>query len=157
MSIAAEAHGVLPLGSRAVGQALEVRRIGPITRADLVRYAGASGDFNPMHFDEDYAKSRGLKDVLAHGLFTAGLLAHTLAQAFDSAQLRRLAVRFAEPVWLGDSLEVSATITGVAGAGSAKRIELDCLVTASGGRRVLTGTATIGDPPPRSDHGLPQT
>ena len=57
---------------------------GPLTRSDLVRYAGASGDFNPLHHDHEFATKAGLPDVMAHGMLSAGLLASALTQWFGA-------------------------------------------------------------------------
>lgn len=76
----------------------------PLTRTDLVRYAGASGDFNPLHHDHAFASAAGLPDVMAHGMLSAGLLASALTQWFGPGSVRRYAVRFKSPVWPGDVL-----------------------------------------------------
>lgn len=75
-----------------------------LTRTDLVRYAGASGDFNPLHHDPEYAARSGLPDVMAHGMLTAGLLASALTRWFGPGSVLGLSVRFRCPVWPGDML-----------------------------------------------------
>jgi 3-hydroxybutyryl-CoA dehydratase len=75
---------------------------GPVTRTDLVRYAGASGDFNPLHHDAGFARTAGLPDVMAHGMYSAGLVASHLQRWFGAEALSRYAVRFRRPVWPGD-------------------------------------------------------
>jgi acyl dehydratase len=78
---------------------------GPLTRADIVRYAGASGDFNPIHIDDDYARAAGAPGVFAMGMLPAGYLAHALCDWFGGPQnLRRYKVRFVARVWLGDEI-----------------------------------------------------
>jgi len=81
--------------------------LGPVTRTDLVRYAGASGDFNPLHHDPDFARAAGLPDVMAHGMYSAGLVASQVERWFGAGSMVRFAVRFRAPVWVGDRLVLS--------------------------------------------------
>jgi acyl dehydratase len=79
---------------------------GPITRTDLVRYAGASGDFNPLHHDPDFARAAGLPDVIAHGMYSAGLVASAVERRYGPGCMARYAVRFRAPVRVGDRLDL---------------------------------------------------
>jgi acyl dehydratase len=89
---------------------------GPLTRADIVRYAGASGDFNPIHIDEDYARAAGAPGVFAMGMLPAGYLAHALSDWIGGPQrLRRFRVRFSVRVWPGDELVCSGRVEHVEG------------------------------------------
>jgi acyl dehydratase len=91
--------------------------LGPLERSDIVRYAGASGDFNPIHIDEGYARATGAPTVFAMGMLPAGYLAHALADWFGGPQhLRRYKVRFTTRVWPGDELVCSATVVSLEGA-----------------------------------------
>jgi acyl dehydratase len=89
-----------------------------VTRADLVRYAGASGDFNVIHWNERIAKSVGLPDVIAHGMFTMALAGRFLTDwAGDPAAVTEYGVRFSAPVVVPDddkgaTVEVSGVVTG---------------------------------------------
>jgi len=89
-----------------------------VTRADLVRYAGASGDFNPIHWNERIAKSVGLPDVIAHGMFTMALAGRFLTDwAGDPAAVTEYGVRFSAPVVVPDddkgaTVEMSGVVTG---------------------------------------------
>jgi acyl dehydratase len=69
-----------------------------VTRADLVRYAAASGDHNPIHQDEDVARSVGLPGVIAHGMYTMGLAATAVAEWFPDAELVSFGCKFTNPV-----------------------------------------------------------
>ena len=95
---------------------LEVR----VTRADLVRYAGASGDHNPIHWSDRVAASVGLPGVIAHGMLTMALAGRLVTRwAGDPAAVRSFAVRFTRPVVVPDDdegalVELSGTVTGVA-------------------------------------------
>jgi acyl dehydratase len=82
-----------------------------ITRPALVRYAGASGDFNPIHFDDDIARESGLDGVIGHGMFAMGLVSEAVTDWLgDSGLLQSLSVRFARPSRLGDRLLVSGEV-----------------------------------------------
>src|SRR5579859_3677159 len=89
-----------------------------VTRRDLVRYAGASGDFNVIHWNERIAKSVGLPDVIAHGMFTMALAGRFLTEwAGDPAAVTEYGVRFSAPVVVPDddkgaTVEVSGVVTG---------------------------------------------
>ncbi len=121
------------------------RRVGPITQEHLIRFAGAGGDFNRFHYDAEFVHSRGFKGIFAQGLFTAGILGQTLTAWAGADMLRKLKVRFAEPVWLGDELEFSAVVTRVYKTSAGRVwVDLDCVVRSGDQRQVLTGSATIG-------------
>ncbi|MGQ0566899.1 MAG: MaoC/PaaZ C-terminal domain-containing protein, partial [Gemmobacter sp.] len=106
---------------------------GPVTRTDLVRYAGASGDFNPLHHDPDFARAAGLPDVIAHGMYSAGLVASAVERRFGVGAMARYAVRFRAPVRVGDVLALDCDRTGP---------DLS-LTLRRGDDTVLSGTATL--------------
>jgi acyl dehydratase len=86
----------------------------PITRADLVRYAGASGDFNPIHWNERFAKSVGLPDVIAHGMLTMALAIRVVTDwAGDPAAVVDYSVRFTRPVVVPDPDGATLRVAGV--------------------------------------------
>ena len=78
--------------------------MGPVTRTDFVRFAGAGGDFNPLHHDEEYARAAGFPTVFAMGQFQAGLLARFAADWLGAEHVRSYRVRFKAKVWPGDVL-----------------------------------------------------
>jgi acyl dehydratase len=80
------------------------RRFGPITRTDIVRYAGAGGDFNPIHHDDEFARSAGYPSVFAMGLLTAGLLSGYASDALGIENIHRYSVRYTGQVYPGDTL-----------------------------------------------------
>ena len=82
--------------------------VGPITRTDIVKFAGAGGDFNPVHHDEEFARRAGFPSVFAMGMLTAGLLGDFVASWLGLAAVGRFAVRFVSPVWPGDTLSLAA-------------------------------------------------
>lgn len=106
-----------------------------ITRADLVRYCGASGDFNVIHWNERIAKAVGLPDVISHGMMTMAQAGRLVTDwAGDPGAVRSYSVRFSRPVAVADD-DQGATLT-VSGRVEEK---LD------GGRVVVGLTATVGD------------
>ena len=88
-------------GDAILGDAAEPRTFGPITRTDIVRYAGASGDFNPIHWNEEFAKSAGYPGVFAQGMFTAGVNAITQILFIDSYPFLALSVFALNLVFVG--------------------------------------------------------
>ncbi|MDQ3915248.1 MAG: hypothetical protein M3323_07970 [Actinomycetota bacterium] len=89
---------------------------GPLARVDIVKYAGASGDFNPIHTDEGYAQATGASTVFAMGMLPAGYLAHAVADWFGGPQnLRRFKVRFTTRVWPGDEIVCTGRVLSIEG------------------------------------------
>ena len=116
-----------------------------VTRLDLVRYAGASGDFNVIHWNERIAKAVGLPDVIAHGMLTMALAGRFLAEwAGDPGAVAEFGVRFSAPVVVPDddkgaTVEVAGTVTGKL---EGNRVAVD--VTArSDGTKVLTRARAV--------------
>jgi acyl dehydratase len=97
---------------------------GPIDRSDIVRYAGASGDFNPIHTDESYARNTGAPTVFAMGMLPAGYLAHAASDWLGGPhRLRRYKVRFTTRVWPGDELVCVGRVAEI--NGDLVRVELE--------------------------------
>jgi acyl dehydratase len=111
----------------------------PVRRADLVRYAGASGDFNVIHWNERIARSVGLPDVIAHGMFTMALAARAVTDwVGDPGAVLEYGTRFTRPVPVPDDdtgalVDVAAT---VAAKLDDRRVRVDLTVT-SDGQKVL--------------------
>src|SRR5438128_11970937 len=81
-----------------------------LTRTDLVQYAGASGDFNPMHHDEVKAKAAGLPSVFGHGMFSMGFLAAAIQEYVGVGNLTSYSVRFAKQTWPDDVLTTEIVV-----------------------------------------------
>jgi 3-hydroxybutyryl-CoA dehydratase len=124
----------------AVGFSASPRRIGPVTATDIVRFAGAGGDFNPLHHDPAVARAAGFESIIAMGQFSAGVLAGYLTDWVGIENLRSFEVRFVAPVRAGDLLELSATVTEL-GDGTAT-VELAATVD---GATVVTGIARVAN------------
>jgi len=133
----------------AVGQEIGTRSI-DVTRQDLVKYAGASGDFNPIHWNEAFATSVELPGVIAHGMFTMGAAVQLVSDwAGDPAAVVDYQTRFTKPVLVTDTTgtdEAGAVIdvTGVVGAldAEARTARIDLTVVA-GGQKVLMKSQAV--------------
>lgn len=111
-----------------IGQELPEREF-KITRDSLVRYAGASGDFNPIHYRDDFAQKVGLPGVLAHGMLTMGLAVQVVVDFVGgSGNILDYQVRFTKPVLVdskvGATVTVSAKVAEIAEDGKSARIDL---------------------------------
>jgi acyl dehydratase len=80
-----------------------------VTRTDLVRYAGASGDFHPLHHDERFCRDAGVPSPFAMGMYSAGLMGGWVSDLVGPESIRRFRVRFEQQVWPGDELVVTGT------------------------------------------------
>jgi acyl dehydratase len=114
----------------------------PLTRTMFVRYAGASGDFNPMHHDDTIATQVGNPSVFGHGMLSMGLAARVVKDWFGPEAIRRLQVRFAKQVWPGDVLTCTAQITGERDENGEHVVDLDLVVENQNGDKAITGSAT---------------
>ncbi|MCP9210085.1 MaoC family dehydratase [Streptomyces cucumeris] len=123
-----------------VGTEVPVREF-RVDRAGLVRYAGASGDFNPIHWNEKFAKDVGLPDVIAHGMFTMAEAARVVTDwTGDPGALVEYGVRFTKPVVVpnddkGAVIEIGAKVAAKLDD-EARTVRLDITAT-SGGKKVL--------------------
>lgn len=117
----------------AVDDQAEPRDFGPMTRQMFVRYAGASGDLNPMHYDDELARSAGYPSVFAQGMLSAALLSTFATDWLGADRLRRIGVRFREQVWPGDILTCSGRVKSVEERGDGQLVTVE-----------LTGTRQTG-------------
>jgi acyl dehydratase len=117
--------------------------VGPLTRTDLVRYQGASGDFNPIHHDETFARAAGLKAPLALGMLQAGLLATWATDWLGADAVRRFRVRFAEQVFPGDTVTCAGTVVKEYTQDGEPRVDLELVCTTQTGAVAVRGWATF--------------
>src|SRR5262249_22145209 len=82
-----------------------------LTRTDLVRSTGASGDFNPTHHDQTFAEKAGLPTVFSRGMLTAGFVSKCITDCVGRENLRKFKVRFETRVWPGDTITCKGTVT----------------------------------------------
>jgi acyl dehydratase len=115
-------------------------------RTDLVMYAGASGDFNPMHTDEVAAKEAGLPGVFGHGMFTMGLLGRALTDYVGVGNLKLYKVRFTKQTWPGEKLTTKVTVAKKYEEHGEHRVDLECSVVNEAGEPKVTGTAVAALP-----------
>ena len=120
----------------------------PIARADLVRYAGASGDFNPIHWNERSATSVGLPNVIAHGMYTMALTARVVTDwAGDPGALVEYGVRFTRPVVVPDPDGAVLDVTGEVSAVRDDGLVVVDLTATLNGQTVLAKARAVVRPP----------
>jgi acyl dehydratase len=129
------------------GQALEPQRY-RLTRADLVRYAGASGDFNPIHWSDRIASAVGLPGVIAHGMLTMALAGRAVTAWTGDPAVVEYGVRFTKPVIVPDDdegiqVEVAGTVRAVTDDGA----QIDLTVTCGGEKVLAMARATVRTAP----------
>ena len=117
-----------------------------LTRTDLVMYAGASGDFNPMHHDEVKAKEAGLPSVFGHGMFSMGLLGTAVTNWVGIGNLRRYKVRFTRQTWPGETLTSKVVVTAKRKENGDNLVDLDVTLANQDGEVKVAGTATVALP-----------
>ncbi|MCK9877878.1 MaoC family dehydratase N-terminal domain-containing protein [Frankia sp. AgPm24] len=127
----------------AVGDIHEQVLTRDLTRTQLVMYAGVSGDFNPMHTDEVYAREvAGYPGVFAHGMLTMGMTARALTDWVGDGRLVRYGVRFRSQVWPGDALTARLTVTAVRESDGQDLVDLEVVTVNGDGIEVISGYAT---------------
>ena len=125
----------------AVGDVVAERTV-HLTRESLVRYAGASGDFNPIHYRDDIAARVGLPGVLAHGMLTMGLAVETIVEWLgDSGRILDYGVRFTRPVVVDPESGADVTVTAKVGAVDDDALRIDLTVAA--GETTVLGKAQV--------------
>ena len=117
-----------------------------LTRTDLVMYAGASGDYNPMHTDEVKAQAAGLPSVFGHGMFSAGLLATSLTDYVGIGNVRHFQVRFAKQTWPGETLVSRNTVTAKREEDGQRLVDFECELINDDGEVKVAGSATAALP-----------
>jgi acyl dehydratase len=113
-----------------------------LTRTDLVRYAGASGDFNPMHHDEIQAQAAGQPSVFGHGMFSMGLLGSAIDGYVGVGNLTRYKVRFARQTWPDEELTTKVTVVGKRQEEGRHLVDLDVRLLNQDGEEKVVGEAT---------------
>lgn len=126
----------------AVGQAFETVVVEDLKRTRIVQYAGACGDYNPLHTDEIYAtKIAGYPSVFAHGMLTMGLTGQAVAGLVGTESLLRFGVRFTAQVWPGDTLTVRTSVARIAEDEDGPVAEFTVSTVNAEGREVMSGYA----------------
>ena len=126
-----------------VGDELPALAKAPVDRVQLSRYAGASGDFNPVHVDELYAKSVGMPSVYAPGMLVMGMLGQLISDWARGGQMRRYNVRFIKMVWPGDTVVCKGRVSDRHGSGGRYFVEIDLWAENQKGELVMKGSSQI--------------
>jgi acyl dehydratase len=126
-----------------VGDELPALAKAPVDRVQLSRYAGASGDYNPVHVDEVYAKSVGMPSVYAPGMLIMGMLGQLISDWARGGQLRRYGVRFIKMVWPGDTVVCKGRVSDRHGSGGRYFVEIDLWAENQRGELLMKGQAAI--------------
>ena len=126
-----------------VGQTFEKLLVEDLKRTQIVQYAGASGDYNPLHTDEVFAtKVAGYPTVFAHGMLTMGMTGTLLTDTVGDGRLTKFGGRFTSQVWPGDTLKAVATVEDVREEGGQHLVDLSVVTTNQDGAQVFAGTAS---------------
>jgi acyl dehydratase len=126
-----------------VGDVHEAVVVDNLTRTQIVQYAGASGDYNPLHTDEVFATQvAGYPSVFAHGMLTMGMTGRMLTDYVGDGRLLAFGGRFTAQVWPGDTLTATATVTSVEERDGVATVDLDVATKNQDGVDVFTGTAS---------------
>ncbi len=125
-----------------VGQTFETVVVEDLKRTQIVQYAGASGDYNPLHTDEIYTtKIAGYPSVFAHGMLTMGLTGQAIAGLAGTEGLLRFGVRFTAQVWPGDTLTVRSSVVRIVHDQDGPVAEFSLSTVNAEGREVMSGYA----------------
>jgi acyl dehydratase len=126
-----------------VGDTHKERVVENLSRTQIVQYAGASGDYNPLHSDEVYTTQvAGYPSVFAHGMLTMGLTSKMLTNYVGPGRLKKFGVRFTNQVWPGDTLDATATVEAIRDEDGGKVVDLKLSTTNQDGKEVVSGSAT---------------
>lgn len=128
------------------GGPLPELRKDPITKLQLVKYAGASGDYNLIHTDDETARAVGLDGVIAHGMLSMAFLGQYLCSLFGPEDVRRLSARFKGMVRPGDVLTCQGRVSAIDPLNGRRRVRLEVWVLNQSGERVTTGEAEVDVP-----------
>lgn len=126
-----------------IGEELPALAKAPIDRVQLARYAGASGDFNPVHVDETYAKGAGMPSVYAPGMLIMGFLGQLISDWARGAQLRKYVVKFIKIAWPGDTVVCKGRVTDRWGENGRYFADVDLWAENQKGELVLKGSSQI--------------
>ena len=126
-----------------VGDSYSERVVEDLKRTQIVQYAGASGDYNPLHSDEIFTRDVAkYPTVFAHGMLTMGMTGRMLTNYVGDGRLTKYGVRFANQVWPGDTLDATATIEAIREEGGKHYVDLAVSTKNQNGVEVVKGNAT---------------
>jgi len=125
-----------------VGDELPPLVKGPVRQIQLTRYAGASGDFNPIHQDDEFAKAAGMGGIFAHGMLSMGFVAQSLTDWLGAGTVRKLGVRFTALVRPKDVVTCRGRVVATREDGGTHLVDLDVWAENQRGEKVVIGSAT---------------
>jgi acyl dehydratase len=126
-----------------VGDTYTATLVDDLKRTQIVQYAGASGDYNPVHTDAPFAMQVvGYPSTFAHGMLTMGMTGKLITDYVGDGRLTKYGVRFTSQVWPGDTLKSTATVTAIREEGGQKLVDITVSTVNQDGREVLNGYAT---------------
>ena len=128
------------------GDALPEMRVEKLSRTDFVRYAGASGDFNPIHHDQTFAEASGNPTVFAMGMLNAGILSRMVTAFAGRPNVRRYKVRFATRAWPGDDVICRGHVTRKLAQGGEKLVEGELVAVNQKGETLISGSFVVALP-----------
>lgn len=122
------------------GDALEPLTLPPVTRLDLIKYAGASGDYNPIHTIDEEAEKAGLPGVIQHGMLTMAQIGRLFSPHLGKGWFTRFHIRFRGMVFVGDELTIRATVTSVESTPEGPVVTFDLATETADKRSIASGT-----------------
>ncbi|QDI90498.1 dehydratase [Salicibibacter halophilus] len=127
------------IAEKQTGDTLETVTLSPVSRLDLIKYAGASGDYNPIHTIDEEADKAGLPGIIAHGMWTMGNLAKLFTPHYEAGFIETYQIRFRGMVFLGDVISLNAEVSEQ----TADKVILDVLASNEKHEAVLKGTVVF--------------
>jgi len=126
-----------------VGDSREVVIVDDLSRTQIVMYAGASGDYNPLHTDDKFTQEiAGYPSVFAHGMLSMGMTGRVLTDWVGDGRLTKYGVRFTKQVFPGATLTTTATVEAIRNEGGVNYADFTVVTKDQDGDPVVTGTAT---------------
>ncbi|MEU5694382.1 MaoC/PaaZ C-terminal domain-containing protein [Actinosynnema sp. NPDC020468] len=130
------------------------RVVGPVTRTDFVRYQGASGDLNPIHHDEEFARAAGFPTPFSVGMWQAGLLGTFATDWLGAANVRSFRIRFLEQVWPGDELTCVGEVVREYAADGEPRVDVELKCLRQNGNAAVVAWSTFVVPEEENHDGV---
>jgi len=129
-------------GTVSVGDSRSDVPVESAERKHFIKYAGASGDFNEIHYDEPHATDAGYPSVIGQGMFVAGLLSHFAANWLGVEHVRAFETRFENPLFPGARIELEGTVASVDRSDRETTVDVDLTASTGGDETLVIGSAT---------------
>ncbi|MFD2922341.1 MaoC/PaaZ C-terminal domain-containing protein [Halobacillus naozhouensis] len=123
----------------AVGESLQPVTLDPVSRLDLIKYAGASGDYNPIHTIDEEAEKAGLPGIIAHGMWTMGNLSKLFTPYYEEGFIEDYTIRFKGMVFLNDEVTLHAVLI----ENKEEKLNFDVKATNQDGKEVIKGNVAF--------------